>query len=171
MTYPAKTYEATAPGMAFREDCLKRRFDNHRRLTGGAPSVVMAHALHLAKDDRLLGKTVGVGPGGGFACSIGHHLVQERRLKAVSIWLVHGAGEDSQPLPDLPRRFAYPKDTLNARLAGLETPVLFPIGGAPGGLFDRPIGVGGLYNGVQPTILKGQVDAVLYLPRATPMRA
>ena len=60
---------------------------------------LMGHALHLAKDDRLLGKTVGVGPGGGIECSLGHHLVQVLGLKAASIWLVHGEGEDSQPFP------------------------------------------------------------------------
>jgi len=171
MTYPAKTYQATAPGMAFREGCMKRRFADARRLTGDAPMVLMGHALHLAKDDRLLGKAPGVGPGGGLEWSLGHHLAQELGLRCVSVWLVHGAGEDSQPFPDLPRRFAYPRDSLNARLAPLATPVLFPIAGAPAGLFDRPIGVGHMYNAVQPTVLAGQVDAILYLPRVTPMRA
>ena len=150
--------------MAFRESCMKRRFDDMRRLTGGAPAVLMGHALHLAKDDRLLGKAVGVGPGGGLECSLGHHLAQVLGLNTVSIWLVHGAGEDSQPFPDLPRRFAYPPETLNARLAVFDTPVLFPVAGAPAGLFDRPIGVGHMYNTVQPVALAGQVDAVLYLP-------
>ncbi|HXQ46282.1 MAG TPA: hypothetical protein VN806_06670 [Caulobacteraceae bacterium] len=170
ITYPAKTYEATAPGMAFREGCMKRRFGEIRALTDDAPMVVMGHGLHLAKDDRLLRSTVGVGPGGGQECSLGHHLVQVLGLKTVSIWLVHGAGEDSQPFPDLPRRFAYPADTLNRRLAPLAVPTLIPIAGAPPGLFDRPIGVGHMYNAVQQVVLDGQVDAILYLPQVTPMR-
>jgi hypothetical protein len=170
ITYPAKTYQATAPGMAFREGCMKRRFDEIRALTSDAPMVVMGHGLHLAKDDRLLRATVGVGPGGGQECSLGHHLVQVKGLKTVSIWLVHGAGEDSQPFPDLPQRFAYPADTLNRRLAPLEVPTLIPITGAPKGLFDRPLGVGQMYNAVQPVVLAGQVDAILYLPQVTPMR-
>jgi erythromycin esterase-like protein len=170
MTYAAKSYEATAPGMAFRESCMKRRFDDARRLTQNAPMALMGHALHLAKDDRLLGKAVGVGPGGGLECSLGHHLAQVLGLKAVSIWLVHGEGEDSQPFPDLPRRLAYPADTLNRRLAPIAVPTLIPIAGAPPGLFDAPIGVGHMYNAVQPTVLDGQVDAIVYLPRVTPMR-
>jgi hypothetical protein len=156
--------------MAFREGCMKRRFEDVRRLTGDAPTVLMGHGLHLAKDDRLLGKAVGVGPGGGLECSLGHHVVQTLGLKAASVWLIHGAGEDSQPFPDLPRRFDYPADSLNARLAGLAGPVLFPIAGAPAGLFDRPLGVGHMYNTVQPAVLDGQVDAILFLPHVTPMR-
>ncbi|HLK24335.1 MAG TPA: hypothetical protein VKT30_06745 [Caulobacteraceae bacterium] len=170
MTYAAETYQATAPGMAFREGCMKRRLDDIARLTDGAPLVLMAHGFHLAKDDRLLGRQVGVGPGGGLECSLGHHLVHERGLKAVSIWLVHGAGADSQPFPDLPRRFSYPPGTLNRRLSGLGAPTLIPVVGAPPGPFDRPLGIGHMYNAVQPTVLAGQVDAILYLPRVTPMR-
>jgi erythromycin esterase-like protein len=169
-TYAATTYAATAPGMAFREGCMKRRLDDIARLTDRAPLVLMAHGFHLAKDDRLLGKAVGVGPGGGLECSLGHHLVHERGLRAASIWLVHGAGEDSQPFPDLPRRLDYPPETLNGRLSPLEVPTLIPISGAPDGLFDQPLGVGHMYSSVQPTVLAGQVDAVLYLPRVTPMR-
>ena len=54
--------------------------------------------------------------------------------------------------------------------APLATPVLFPVAGAPAGLFDRPIGVGHMYNAVQQVVLDGQVDAIVYLPRVTPMR-
>jgi hypothetical protein len=118
-----------------------------------------------------LGKAPGVGPGGGLEWSLGHHLVQTLGLKTVSIWLIHGAGEDSQPFPDLPRRFAYPPSSLNARLSGFDTPVLFPIKGAPAGLFEREIGVGHMYNTIQPVALAGQVDAILYLPKVGPLRA
>ena len=170
MTYSAETYEATAPGIAYREGCMKRRFDDIRSLTGNAPMVLMGHGLHLAKDDLLGRELAGVGPGGGIECSLGHHLVQDRHFKAVSIWFVHGAGEDSQPFPGLPRRFDYPANTLNRRLAPLGAPTLIPITGAPSGLFDRPLGVGGMYNSVQQATLQGQVDAILYLPRVTPMR-
>lgn len=169
MTYPAMTYAATVPGMAFREGCMKRRFDDIRLLTGDAPVVLMGHGLHLAKDDRL-GDQVGVGPGGGIERSLGHHLVQERTLRAVSIWFIHGAGEDAQPFHDLPRRFAYPASTLNRRLGRLTAPTLIPVAGAPADLFDQPIGVGGMYNSVQQVVLASQIDAFLYLPSVSPMR-
>ena len=169
-TYGAASYEALRPGMAYREGCMKRRFETARQLSGGAPMALMGHALHLAKDDRLLGAAPGVGPGGGQEPSLGHHIVQTLQLKTASIWLIHGAGEDSQPFPDLPRRLAYPKETLNARLSLFTEPVLFPVTGAPEDLFEGPIGVGHMYNTIQPAVLKGLVDWILFLPRVSPMR-
>jgi erythromycin esterase-like protein len=170
-TYPAQTYDALAPGMAFREGCMKRRFADLLQLTNAARTVVMGHALHLAKDDRLLGKAVGLGPGGGIECSIGHHLLKILGLKAMSIWMIQGGGEDSQPFADLPRRFNYPSTTLNTMLRDSQTPVLFRIADAPPGLFNKPIGIGHMYNNVQATVLAGQVDAILYLPKVSPIRA
>jgi hypothetical protein len=168
VTYPAATYEALRPGMAYREEAMKRRFADLRRLSGGAPAAVMSHALHLAKDDRLIGEAPGVGPGGGQTASIGHHLTQTLGLKVASVWMVYGAGEDSQPMADLPRKAAYPVDTLNEQLAHLSAPTLFPIAGGP---FAQPMKVGHMYNTVVSVTLAGMVDAILFLPRVTPMRA
>lgn len=163
----ARTYEQTAPAMAFREDAMKRRFATARDLTGGK-MVLMAHGLHLARNDALISAAPGVSPGGGQASSLGHHITQELRLKTFSIWMIYGAGEDSQPLPDLPRVATYPRDTLNARLAQrFDRPTLISVDGAP----DAPIGIGHLYNGVFRTRLRGQTDALYFLPRVTPMRA
>jgi erythromycin esterase-like protein len=169
-TYAAKTYDALRPGMAFREGCMKRRFEALRALEGGAPTVVMGHAHHLAKNDNLARPGAGVGPGGGLEPSIGHHLARTLWLKTVAIWMIYGDGEDSQPFPDLARKASYPKNTLNAALRGIETPVLFRLADAPDGLFDPPIGVGHMYNAVQTGVLAGQVDAILYLPSVSPMR-
>ncbi len=170
-TYPATSYEALRPGMAFREGCMKRRFADLRRLSGGNPTLVMSHALHLAKDDRLIAAASGVGPGGGLASSIGHHLTQELGLKVVSIWMLYSGGEDSQPLPDLPRKAKYARDTLNAQLAGLKTPMLFRVADLPSELAQRPIGVGHMYNAVARTALAGQVDVILVLPTVSPLRS
>ncbi|MFI4973602.1 MAG: hypothetical protein ACHP84_03570 [Caulobacterales bacterium] len=169
-TYGAATYDALKPGMAFREDCMKRRFADMRRMTGGAKAVLMAHALHLAKDDALLGPAAGVGPGGGLTRSLGAHIVQELGLKVFSVWMIYGAGEDAQPFPDLPRKADYTEGSLNRILAGFTEPVIFPVSGAPPGVFDQPIGVGHMYNALAVTPLAGQVDAILYLPRVTPLR-
>jgi erythromycin esterase-like protein len=168
--YPAKDYEALRPGMAYREDAMKRRFADIRRLSGGAKTVVMSHAFHLAKDDRLFRGAMGVGPGGGQTTSIGHHLAREVGLKAYSIWMLYGGGEDSQPFNDLPRKALYPADSLNAQLAQVGRPMLLRIADAPAGMFDRPVGVGHMYSAVVPTILNGQVDAILFLPTVSPMR-
>lgn len=178
LDYVARTYEAAdmdalRPGMAFREDCMKRRAaDAFALRPAGTPGlVVMAHAFHLAKDDRLFVQGIGgVGPGGGVVPSLGHHLVQERGLRAYSVWMVYGEGEDSQPFPNLPRKASYPADSLNRRLALFDRPVLLPLHDAPAALTDQPIGVGHMYNAVVPTRLKGQMDAIYFLPRATPLQ-
>ncbi len=161
-----RTYEETRPAMAFREDAMKRRFATVRALAGGK-LVLMAHGLHLAKNDALFAAVPGVGPGGGQASSLGHHITQELGLKTFSIWMLYGAGEDSQPLPDLPRTARYPADTLNARLARrFNEPMLISTEGAP----DDFVGVGHLYNTVARTQLRGQVDALYFVPIVSPMR-
>lgn len=162
----AASYDALRPAMAYREDFMKRRFAEARAFSPG-PFALMAHAMHLAKNDNLIAGGVGVGPGGGQVCSLGHHIVQTLGLSAVSIWMIYGEGADSQPLPDLPRTARYPRDSLNARLARrFETPTLVLTEGAP----DAPIAIGHMYNATFRTRLPGQVDALYFIPRATPMR-
>jgi hypothetical protein len=171
-TYAQTSYEALSPGLAFREqimkDCAYEAL-NHGGMP--APLVVMGHALHLLKNDALGGSAGPAGPGGGRVASLGHWLAQEPPMPVFSVWMMWGSGEDSQPFPDLPRRFAYRRGTLNAALAEFSQPVLFPIAGAPGGLFEPPWAVGHMYNQTVEVILAGQVDAILYLPRVSPMRA
>uniref|UniRef100_UPI0025FA17A0 hypothetical protein n=1 Tax=uncultured Phenylobacterium sp. TaxID=349273 RepID=UPI0025FA17A0 len=110
------------------------------------------------------------GPGGGCTPSVGHFLSTEQGLRVFSLWMIWGGGEDSQPFPDLPRRFAYGRDTLNAALGAFRHPVIFPVAGAPAGLFDRPWSVAHMYNATTEVRLEGQVDAVLYLPTVGPMQ-
>lgn len=169
-TYAAETYEAVRPGMAYRETAMRRRFSDLQRIGPEGPIVVMSHAFHLAKDDRLFGDLPGAGPGGGSTSSIGHHLVQERGLKAFSVWLLYGGGEDSQPFPDLPRTARYPRESLNAQLGSVGAPLLIRLADVPADLAATPIGVGHMYNTVTPTSLAGQVDAIVFVPQATPMR-
>ena len=84
--------------------------------------------------------------------------------------MIYGGGEDSQPFPDLPRHAIYPAGTLNAALSissrrrccGSPTPTR---------LADETFELGHMYNAVIRTPLKGQVDALFYLPRVSPMRA
>jgi erythromycin esterase-like protein len=170
ITYVATTYDGIRPGMAFRERAMRRRLYAARELMRATRVVVMGHALHLAKDDRATVGAVGVGPGGDVEPSLGHALVQQDRLKLVSVWLLYGAGEDCQPLGSLPRTANYPPDTLNARLAAFASPLLFFPSDAPD-LFARPVRIGHMYNAVFETALIQQVDAVVFLPRVTPLRS
>jgi erythromycin esterase-like protein len=170
MTYTAQTYEAVRPGMAFREGEMKRRYTTAERLLGSQRQIVLGHALHLAKNDDLIA-SAGVGPGGNKVPSLGHWLAQERRRKVFAIWMLYGAGEDCQPLASLPRKAKFPRSTLNAQLARLtDTPLLFFPADALE-LFARPVGIGHMYNAVFETPLAAQADAVLFLPRVTPLRA
>jgi hypothetical protein len=127
----------------------------------------MAHAFHLAKDDRRI-HGIGVGPGGDQVSSLGHHLVQERRLAPFSAWLVYGEGEDSQPFPDLPQRASFPPESLNRRLAEVGGPLVVPVPAS--GAFDDDVGVGHLYSQVVPVHLPSEADALFFVPRVSPLR-
>ena len=167
-TYGAATYDALRPGMAWREDAMKRRFENIDRLTNGAtPIAAMGHALHLVKHDGKLAAGAGVGPGGGLTCSIGHHLAQEKGKRVFSIWFVYGAGEDSQPFPDLPRRANYPAASFNALLASIGKPFVLRTEDA---IFAEPVRIGHMYNSLVELPLVDQVDAIFFLPRVTPLQ-
>lgn len=162
----AATYEATRPAMAFREDAMKRRFSDARSIFPGR-TALMAHAMHLAKDDNLINAPGAVGPGGRLTPSLGHHIVQELGLKAYAVWMIYGGGEDSQPLKDLPNKARFPSHTLNARMARLfDRPTVVSLEGAP----DVSYAIGHLYNTLFETRLKAQADAVWFTPKVTPMR-
>jgi erythromycin esterase-like protein len=156
--------------MALREDAMKRRLAEIELLRGaGKKLVFMGHALHLVKDDmKLAADPAGVGPGGGRTSSLGHHLVHEKGRRICSVWLTYGTGEDSQPFPELPRRAAFPTDTLNAVLSEFAAPLFFRTDD-PG--FLEPVRIGHMYNAVVELPLGAQADAVLFLPRVTPLRA
>ncbi len=149
------------------------------RLPQAAKLVVMAHALHLAKDDAALGgATLASGPGGGIVRSLGHYLARERGEKVCSMWLVHGDGEDCQPFPELPNRLHYPADSLNGRLAAFGSACVLPIltptvyaatGPAADGALTNSMGVGHLYNLIAQVDLAKQAYAVFFLPAVTPL--
>ncbi len=181
LAYPAPTYDALAPALAWREDMLKRAAA--RLLDGLAPGaklVVMAHALHLVKDDGFAGGAgMASGPGGGIVHSLGHYLARERGEKVRSVWFVHGDGEDCQPFPELPNRLHYPADSLNGRLAAFGSACVLPTasaatgpaatGPAASGALAYGVGVGHLYNLIAQVDLAKQADAVFFLPAVTPL--
>ena len=165
---PAPDYEALRPAMARREEIMKRHVE--RRLAERRPGdllVLMGHAFHLVKDDAAIGRAAGVGPGGGRVASLGHHLVTSG-LRVGAVWMLYGAGEDSQPFPDLPRRAAYPTGTLNARLARGGTPAVLPVRPISEG--RNPVEIGHMYNAVTTVDLAAAVDAVHFAPTVTPLQ-
>ena len=169
-TYGASTYEALRPGMALREDAMKRRIEDIGIVSStGSKIVMMGHALHLVKDDRKLASDPGgVGPGGGLTCSLGHHLAQVKRKRVFSVWFAYGAGEDSQPFPDLPREARYPSSSFNALLASFGTPLILPTDDP---LLRQPVSLGHMYNSLVELPLADQADAIFFLPRVTALRS
>jgi erythromycin esterase-like protein len=172
MTYAASDYEALSPGLAFREQIMVDQASvalNHGRTPERV--VFMGHALHLLKDDAAAGTSGPAGPGGGAVSSLGHSIVHGLGVKDVfSVWMLFGAGSDSQPFPDLPRTFDFPRQTLNAQLSAFREPLIFPLAGAPAGLFEQPWSIGHMYNATVPVTLSAQVDAICWVPRVSPMR-
>ena len=163
----AATYAETSPAMAFREDAMKRRLADIRALSPGK-LVLMGHALHLVRDDAAIAAPGIVGPGGARTPSLGHHVGRELGLPMFITWMIYGGGEDSQPLPDLPRKADFGPDTLNARLAArFDRPVLLDARSAP----DAPVRIAHMYNTVIETALPGAVDALWFVPGVTPLRA
>lgn len=168
-TYSARTYDAVRPGMAYREEEMKRRLLAAARLFDSKRFVVLAHALHLAKDDGAIVSS-GVGPGGNRVDSLGHWLTHAQRRKVFAVWMIYGGGEDCQPLPSLPCHARFAANTLNSALRAFDVPLLFFPSDAPE-LFGRPMKIGHIYNAVFETPLAAQADAVVFLPKVSPLRA
>lgn len=163
----AATYGETSPAMAFREHAMKRRLADLRTLSPGK-LVLMGHALHLVRNDASIAAPGIVGPGGQRTSSLGHHVGQELGLPMFIVWMVYGGGEDSQPLPDLPRKADFGPETLNARLAArFDQPVLLDARSAP----TARVRIAHMYNTVIETSLPPAVDAIWFTPRVSPLRA
>ena len=170
LAHPALDYEALRPAMAYRETAMKRRIEGIlHTLANDEVLVLMAHAFHVAKNDRTIRGT-GVGPGGNQAHSLGHHIVQELGFDVTSIWMLYGAGKDSQPFPDLPQRANYPATSLNAQLSRHGTPLVVPVGPGAGSALANDVGIGHMYNLVVPVHLPSQADAIFFLPAVTPLQ-
>ncbi len=167
----AVDYEAVRPAMSYRESCMKRRISLLLRdLPDDCTLVLMGHAFHLARDDAGI-EQQGVGPGGDLESSLGHHIVHELDEKPMAMWMLYGAGTDSQPLSDLPRKADYPARSINRILANriMRTCVL-PITDdvAP---HLASVSVGHLYNLCVRVDLPRQADAVMFFPEVTPLMA
>lgn len=166
-----ETYEATRPAMAYREQTMKRRIDwQLQHLPNDTTLVLMAHAFHLAKRDANI-EGQGVGPGGASVSSIGEHVARELRERPVSCWMLYGAGEDSQPLADLPRKANFPSDSLNRQLAaGLSAPAVLQVIPAVRRALSA-VRVGHLYNLAPRVDLGAEADFLMFFPRVMPLRS
>lgn len=160
-------FEDASEAMAFRELAMQRRLDHVlATLPANTRLVVMGHAFHLAKHDHNIEK-VGVGPGGNLIPSLGHYIAHEKTPEIASIWMIHGDGEDSQPLAGLPNRLRYSAESLNRKLsATINAPAVLETADDPE-LTD--VIVGHLYNLEVRVALQREADAITFFPAATPL--
>lgn len=165
---PAPNYESTRPAMALREDAMKRRVDSIiASLASDEQLVLLGHAFHLAKDDSET-EEKGVGPGGGLTASLGDHVTRSMTAAGQGVcaaWMVLGAGQDSQPLRDLPQHLEYPRGSLNSTLLELGRETIIPVAGSP----LKVEKLGHLYGLVAQVNLKAQADALHFFPSASPL--
>jgi erythromycin esterase-like protein len=173
MAHPAESYDALAPAMARRERVMHANVDHVLdTVAAGEKVALIAGSLHLMKDDaRVHAPEVGAGPGGGEIPSVGHHIATDRAEKTVAFWMLHGAGESANPYLPTERKLRAARGTLDHALAkGWSTPALVPVS-VPDPPPSIPVDVTQMHNHVVACDLAAQVDAVVFVPVVSPLRA
>jgi hypothetical protein len=172
--YPAPDWEQLRPAMATREQLMGRHvgavLDDPALAGPDAKVALQAGSLHLLKDDSAIhDETPGIGPGGGLVHSIGHQVAHRPELgpdRVLSIWMLCGHGRDANPLVPDQAGIAPLRGTLNEACdrAADGVPILVPLAGLSG-----QVRIQHMHSSVFRTPVQGQLDAVLYLPRVTPI--
>ena len=165
----ATTYEELRPVMARRERLMHERVERVLRDHPNDKVALMAGSTHLAKDDdRIETPGVGAGPGGNTTRSIGHHVAHELTDGPVlSIWLLLGEGTSANAYLPPPGRLESAAGTFNAELlARVGQPCLVPVGDD-----HHRRSITQMHNQVLHCRLDEQVDAIVFAPSVTPLRA
>lgn len=165
----ATTYEELQPAMALRERIMQAKVHQVLDAHPHEKVALLAAAQHLLKDDDgVRAPGVGAGPGGDTERSIGHHVAHALTDDPVlSFWLLHGEGTSANPWLPPPGRLEPAAGTFDAELlARVGQPCLVPVGD------DRHRrSVTGMHNTVLHCRLAEQVDAIVFAPAVTPLRA
>jgi erythromycin esterase-like protein len=175
MTYPAKTFDALNPGMAFRERYMHRQVD--RRLTQMRPNeklALMSHNMHLCRaPDAVAGSDAAAGPGGNTDPSLGAWLAGRFPAQIFSVWMLIGRGRDSQPFPTLSKEIREKPGTLNALLGEIGDCFVLPIDPADSRarLLTENIEIMHDGNGGARTAIARQADAIFFVRDVTPLQA
>lgn len=163
----ATTFEELRPAMAVRERLMHERVARVMRDNPGDKVALMAGSTHLMKDDGGVDTPgVGAGPGGDTEHSIGHHVAHELTdAPVLSIWMLHGSGTTANPWLPPPGRLAPAPGTVDAELAGRwQQPCLTLV---TGDVEQRRVTQ--MHNQVMSCRLADQVDAIVFVPRVTPI--
>jgi erythromycin esterase-like protein len=175
ITYPAKTFDALNPGMAFRERHMHRQVDRRLgQIRANEKLALMSHNMHLCRaPDAIAGSDASAGPGGKTDPALGAWLAARYPAEIFSVWMLIGRGRDSQSFPTLSNEIREKSGTLNALLAELGECFLLPIDPADSRarLLTENIEIMHDGNGGVRTALARQADAIFFVRNVTALRA
>jgi erythromycin esterase-like protein len=175
ITYPAKTFAALNPGMAFRERYMHRQVD--RMLGQMRPDeklALMSHNMHLCRaPDAVAGSDASAGPGGKTDPPLGAWLAARYPAEIFSVWMLIGRGRDSQPFPTLSKEIKEKRGTLNALLGEIGDCFILPIDTTDprARLLAENVEITHDGNGGVRTALARQADAIFFVRNVTPLQA
>jgi len=174
ITYPAKTFDALNPGMAFRERYMHRQVD---RMLGqmrvSEKLALMSHNMHLCRaPEAVAGSDAAAGPGGKTDPPLGAWLASRYPDEVFSVWMLIGRGHDSQPFPTLSKTILEKPGTLNTLLGEIGDCFVLPIDGADprARLLTENIEIMHDGNGGVRTAIARQADAIFFVRDVTPLR-
>jgi erythromycin esterase-like protein len=175
ITYPAKTFDALNPGMAFRERFMHRQVDHAlAQMRANEKLALMSHNMHLCRaPEAVAGSDAAAGPGGKTAPALGAWLASRFPGEVFSVWMLIGRGIDSQPFPSLSNKIHEKPGTLNAILGEIGDCFLLQIDAfdSRARLLTRPIEIMHDANGGVRTVIAKQADAIFFVRDVTPLRS
>ena len=175
ITYPAKTFDALNPGMAFRERYMHRQVDRMLgQMRADEKLALMSHNMHLCRaPDAVAGSDAGAGPGGKTDPPLGAWLAARYPGEIFSVWMLIGRGRDSQPFPTLSKEIREKAGTLNALLGEIGDCFVLPIdpSDSRARLLTENIEIMHDGNGGVRTAIARQADAIFFVRDVGPLRA
>ena len=164
----ANTYDELQPVMALRERKIHERVAAFMDDNPSERVALMAGSTHLPKNDDTVGAGGGVGPGGLTEHSIGHYAAHELADGPVlSFWFLHGEGTSANPYLPPPGTLTPQRKTVNADLLKrCDQPCVIRVDDD-----TQKRRVTQMHNLVLECRFSEQVDAIVFAPWVTPLRA
>ncbi len=168
---------ALAPAMAHREAVMSEHLDELVAHAGAEERMVLlAHDLHLAREDDEITTADGVvAPGGGAQPSVGCRLARLHDDAIASVWMLEGRGHDCSPLPESSGRVTSPRGTLNALLSRVsrdcEAFALPTRSDDPrAALLGQPVDWMSMNGARFRCVIRDQTDVLFFVHRVGPLR-
>jgi erythromycin esterase-like protein len=170
LAYTARDWDTLRAGMAIREHAMAARVDD---LISAGPRdarfVLMAHALHLAKNHEAVRYAQkGAGPGGDDAPALGTFLHRKFGDETFSVWMLSGRGSSAEPSPYYKREFMLVRGTLNESLANAGAAFAIPVAGCDDLAGTHRFAAAGVV--LCELNLAEQADALCFVRDVTPIR-